>query len=236
MILFNTAVQDKMLPIVHFIQARALGWFFILFLSVIAFISIRLTLENKYKPAISIRKNNVQQHLPDYTITGLRLWRTSMDGRTQSQLSADSLVHYRDDLSSIITNPVLIANTTATDTHSTNKSINQMNMPQHLNIRNLIQAKQAVLRNEGESIEFSGEVNITRTVPNLPSSVLKTEHIILFPDTNQLFSKTETSIVQGKDIIVSKNGIRYAHNDAQLQLNGPIKAILMPKLTPKHSF
>ena len=234
MIFFNTAIQHKTLSIIRFIQARALSWFFMFFLSVIAFISIRLTLENNHKPSISIRENNLRQHLPDYTITGLRLWRTSTDGYTHSQLSADSLVHYRDDLSSIISNPILTANTTAANTHSTNKSINQMNMPQHLNIHNVIQAKQAVLRNEGESIEFSGEVNITRTVPNLPSSVLKTEQITLFPDTNQLFSKTETSIVQGKDIIVSKDGIRYAHNDAQLQLNGPIKAILMPKLTPKN--
>jgi LPS export ABC transporter protein LptC len=218
-----------MLFIIRFIQMRALGWVFIFFLSVVAFVSIRLTLENKHKPAISIRENSLRQHLPDYTITGLRLWRTSTDGRTQSQLSADNLVHYRDDLSSIITNPVLTANTTAMSIHSIDKSAHQISTPQHLNIRNLIQAKQAILRNEGESIEFSGEVNITRTVPNLPSSVLKTEHIILFPDTNQLFSKTETSIIQGTDTIISKNGIRYAHNDAQLQLNGPIKAVLISK-------
>ncbi len=236
MIFSHITIQHSTLSIIRFIQVRALGWFFIFFLLVIAFISIRLTLENNYKPTTSIRENNLRQHLPDYTITGLRLWRTSVDGRTQSQLSADSLVHYRDNLSSTIINPVLTTNTMAASIYSTDKLLNQANTLQHLNVHSLIQAKQAVLRNEGESIEFSGEVNITRTLPNLPSSLLKTEQLILFPDTNQLFSKTETTIIQGKDTIISKNGIHYAHNNAQLQLNGPIKAILMPKLTPKNSF
>jgi LPS export ABC transporter protein LptC len=226
MLTIKTTLSNHWLSIFRFVQVRALSWFFLGVLSLIAIISTRLTLEQNQTLTSKNTPQTLRHHLPDYTVTGLHIWRTSVDGNTQSELSADSLIHYRDDLSSIITNPVLTAKTSSTPESHANSVLFKPN--QHLNIQNVIQAKQAVLRNEGELIEFVGNVHITRSVPNSPSSSLQTERISLLPDTNQLFSKTETTFIQGNHSIVSKNGIEYAHNDAQLQLNGPIKAVLMP--------
>lgn len=245
---FYTYLLSIVQSIIDCIRNRLTQWIFLGVLITIALILTQLSLKynQTHTPVDSNQLRSNYTHLPDYTMRGLYVYLVNLDRQTHSQLSADSLIHYRDNLSSIIINPILIAKTgklidfnKKTNTASNkefNKAFNKntansLTVLNHQNasqivIHNQIKAKQALLRNEGESIEFSGNVVVSRTLPNQPKSLLQTEKIVLFPDSNQLFSQDKIQLTQGNSTIIANNGIHYTHDNAQLYLKGPIQAIL----------
>jgi LPS export ABC transporter protein LptC len=218
----QTATRHFFFAIGRFIRARAFGWGFVAILAAVAIFSGKLALETRPQTARKTKAAVAKNHLSDYEIQGVNIWRTSLDGSTQNHLSADSLVHYRDDLSSVLSKPLLIA------TSAVPVAASPATVLQHRTITNTIRADTAKLRNDGESIEFINAVNIERIVPAMLPSVLTTDSLTVLPDSNTVFSNSAVLLTQGKDTSLSQNGLSYFYTDAVLQLNGPVHAVLMP--------
>jgi lipopolysaccharide export system protein LptC len=202
----------------RFVRARLIGWGFIAVLAVVAYFSARLALDTQYK-APRAAPTVGQKHAPDFTAKNFTVWRSSIDGKTQYQLTADSMVHYRDDLSSVLLRPVIHAKTV-----NPNAGANQ-----HRMIETHIVAGNGLVRNEGELIQFTHAVKVTRTAPNVPVNTLQSESLIVMPDTDWVVTRSPVILTQGKNISVAQGGMEYSHTDADLQLQGSVRTTLAPK-------
>jgi LPS export ABC transporter protein LptC len=220
--MFYSRLQFLTFSLGRTIRARAFGWGFVAILATVALVSTRLVLETQPHNTHKTTATRAQKHLIDYSIQELSLWRSSLDGTTRNHLSAKSLIHYRDDLSSVLEQPLLIAES------SLAPNALAPNPVKHQNIINTLSAKQAHLRNEGESIEFEGDVHVVRQIPNTPNNVLSTDLLTVLPDSSQVFTPSAVTLTQGDNTVTSSTGINYTHNDAVLQLNGAVHAILLP--------
>ncbi len=202
----------------RFVRARLIGWGFIAVLATVAYFSARLALETQYKVPRSAPVVG-QKHAPDFTAKNFTLWRISLDGTTQYQLTAESMVHFRDDLSSVLVKPVIDAKTAgynpATDHHATTQT--------------QIVADKGLVRNDGEIIQFTNAVKVTRSAPGAEKSTLHTASLVLMPDTDWVVTRSPITLTQGKNISVAQGGLEYTHANAVMQLKGPIRTTLAPK-------
>ncbi len=201
----------------RFMRARLIGWGFIALLAIVAYFSARLALDTQYK-APRVAAPVGQKHAPDFTAKNFSLWRSSLDGKSQYQLIADSMVHYRDDLSSVLTKPVIHAKTL-----NQNAGANQHNM-----IQTHIVAGNGLIRNDGELIQFSNTVKVTRTALGMPTSTLLSASLVVMPDTDWVATNSPTTLIQGKNISVAQGGMEYTHTDADLRLKGPVRTTIAP--------
>jgi lipopolysaccharide export system protein LptC len=202
----------------RFVRARLIGWGFIAVLAVVAYFSARLALDTQYKAPRGAPTLG-QKHAPDFTAKNFTVWRSSIDGKTQYQLTADSMVHYRDDLSSVLVKPVIHAKTM-----STNAGTNH-----HPTLQTHIVAGNGLVRNDGELIQLTNAVKVTRTAPGVATSTLQSASLVVMPDTDWVVTRSPVTLTQGKNISVAQGGMEYTHTDADLQLKGPVRTTLAPK-------
>ncbi len=240
----HSSIHLALFAIGRNVRARAFGWGFVAILASIAVFSTRLVLETQPHTAHKTTASTAQKHMLDYSIQDLSVWRTSLDGTTRNHLSAKSLSHYRDDLSSVLEHPLLIAESTlpflpigiaiadADADANTSKPPQSKASPaiQHSHIINTLTADLAYLRNEGESIEFKNGVKVLRQAVDtgLPDSMIMTDSLTVLPDDNQVFTQSAVELTQGDTMLSSNKGIRYKHNDAVLQFDGAVHAVLTP--------
>ncbi len=202
----------------RFLRARLIGWGFIALLATVAYFSARLALDTQYK-APRGAETQVHKHAPDFTAKNFTLWRSSVDGKTQYQLTADSMVHYRDDLSSVLVKPVIHA-----------KTLNpHAGANQHQMVQTHIVAGNGLVRNDGELIQFTKAVKVTRTAPGVAINTLQSDSLIVMPDTDWVVTRSPVTLTQGKNVSVAQGGMEYAHTNADLQLYGSVRTTLEPK-------
>jgi lipopolysaccharide export system protein LptC len=202
----------------RFVRARLIGWSFIAVLAVVAYFSARLALDTQYKAPRSAPTVG-QKHAPDFTAKNFTVWRSSIDGKTQYQLTADSMVHYRDDLSSVLVKPVVQVKTMNPNSGAS----------QHASVQTHIVADNGLIRNDGELIQLTSAVKVTRTAPGVATSTLKSASLVVMPDTDWVVTRSPVTLTQGKNISVAQGGMEYTHIDAELQLKGPVRTTLAPK-------
>jgi lipopolysaccharide export system protein LptC len=202
----------------RFVRARLIGWGFIALLATVAYFSARLALDTQYKAPRSAPVMG-QKHVPDFTAKNFTLWRSSLDGATQYQLTADSMVHYRDDLSSILVKPVIHAKTA-----SPNAGVGR-----HASVDTHIVAGNGLVRNDGELIQLTNAVKVTRTAPGIEKSTLQSASLVVMPDTDWVVTRSPVTLSQGKNSSFAQGGMEYSHMDADLQLKGPVRTTLAPK-------
>ncbi len=202
----------------RFLRARLVGWGFIALLVVVAYFSARLALDTQYKtPRGEIAVG--QKHAPDFSAKHFTVWRSSLDGTTQYQLTGESIIHYRDDLSSVLVKPLIIAKTS-----TPNAKPNQ-----HRSLITTITAGNGMMRNDGELIQFTNAVKVVRKTPDAPLSTLQSESLVLLPDADWVVTRSSVTLSQGKNQSIAQGGMEYSHADADLQLLGNVRTTIAPK-------
>jgi lipopolysaccharide export system protein LptC len=195
---------------VRFFRARLIGWGFIALLLIVAFLSARLALSTQYKMPRTAAMSG-QKHAPDFSAKQFTLWRSSLDGATQYQFSGDSITHFRDDLSSIVVKPLMIAKTKSANT---------------ADLTTTITADHALIRNDGEIVQFTNTVSVTRKTPTAALSSLQSDSLVLAPDINLIITKSPVIVTHGRNQSLAQGGISYSHTDAVLQLTGGVRTII----------
>jgi lipopolysaccharide export system protein LptC len=211
----------------HFVRPRLFGWGFVGVLAVVAYFSTRLALDAQYKTPRSVAAAG-SRHAPDFTAKQFTLWRSSLDGATQYQLQAQSMVHYRDDLSSELVNPTMVAKTQPGGAAAV-ASAARAGLPPPKPVETVIIAGKGLVRNDGELIEFTEAVKVQRSAGNVPLSTLETASLVLLPDSDWVVTRSPVTMTQGKNSSTAQGGIEYSHSDAQLQLKGPVQMVFYPK-------
>jgi lipopolysaccharide export system protein LptC len=205
--------SPALVGVIHFLRARMIGWGFIALLAMIAFFSARLALSTQYKaPRATVSVG--QKHASDFTAKKFTLWRSSLDGASQYQLSGDTIVHYRDDLSSELEKPFITAKTKALNTAY---------------LTTTITADKGVIRNDGELVLLTNHVNVVRKTPNTALSTLQSDSLVLAPDVDYIVTKSPVTVTQDRNQSVAQGGISYSHTDAILQLTGNVHTTIGPK-------
>jgi lipopolysaccharide export system protein LptC len=195
----------------QFVRARLVGWGFIALLTVVAYFSAQLALSTQVKaPRVGAAMG--QQHAPDFTAKTFTVWRSSLDGTTQYQLTGDSLVHYRDDLSSVLIKPLIVATNTVSGKRITT-----------------ITAEHGLIRNNGELLQLTRKVKVVRTLNAAEPSTLESDSLVLAPDINFVITRSPITLTQGANQSTAQGGIEYTHTDSTLQLTGNVRTILNPK-------
>jgi lipopolysaccharide export system protein LptC len=202
----------------RFLRARLVGWGFLLVLAMVAYFSARLALDTQYKAPRSAAPVG-QKHAPDFTAKQFTFWRSSLDGSTQYQLTGDSIIHYRDDLSSVLVKPLIIAKTSAA-----NAAPNR-----HRSVVTTITAGNGLIRNDGELIQFTNAVKVVRKAPDVALSTLQSDSLVLLPDADWVVTRSPVTLTQGGNQSLAKGGMEYSHTDADLQLIGPVRTTVAPK-------
>lgn len=207
----------------RFVRARLIGWGFLAILIAVAYFSARLALDTQYKEARSTPTVG-QKHAPDFSAKRFTVWRSSLDGSTQYQLSADSMVHYRDDLSSVLQNPVVVAKTTVANTGNTTSAANK-----HPTVNTTITAGQGLIRNDGELVQFTQAVRVVRKASHQPLSTLQSDSLVILPDSDWVVTRSPVTLSQGKHQSIAQGGMEYSHSDADLLLTGAVRTTIAPK-------
>jgi lipopolysaccharide export system protein LptC len=185
---------------------------------VVAFFSARLALDTQFKTPRSAAPVG-QKHAPDFTAKQFTIWRSSLDGATQYQLTGDSIIHYRDDLSSVLIKPIVVAKT----------SNPQAKPNQHRQVVTTIVAGNGLIRNEGELIQFTNAVKVVRKAPDAPLSTLQSDSLVMLPDTDWVVTRSPVTVTNGQNQSIAKGGLEYSHTDADFQLAGPVRTTIAPK-------
>lgn len=208
----------------RFVRVRLIGWGFVALLAAVAYFSARLALDTQTRTP---RTNAAvgQKHAPDFTAKQFTFWRSSLDGRTQYQVSAANMVHYRDDLSSVLVKPDIHAITLQAKPGATLSSPTT----QHARMDTHIKADQGLIRNDGELVQFTRNVKVTRTATGVPVSTLQSASLVLMPDTDWVVTRSPVTLSQGKNTTTAQGGLEYTHSDADLQLIGPVTMRLPAK-------
>jgi lipopolysaccharide export system protein LptC len=202
----------------RFLRARLIGWGFLALLAAVAFFSARLALDTQFKAPRSTAPVG-QKHAPDFTAKQFTLWRSSLDGATQYQLTGESIIHYRDDLSSLLLNPLFVA--------KTNKP--QAKANQHRELTTTISASNGLIRNDGELIQFTNDVKVLRKAPDALLSTLESDSLVVLPDTDWVATRSPVTLTNGKNQSIAKGGLTYSHTDAYFQLAGPVRTTIAPR-------
>jgi arabinose-5-phosphate isomerase len=202
----------------RFVRARLMGWGFVAVLAVVAFFSARLALDTQHKAPRELG-STAKKHATDFTAKQFTVWRSSLDGATQYRLTGESITHYRDDLSSVIVKPLVIAKTQLTSPKPN----------QHRSVLTTITAGHGLIRNDGELIQLTRAVKVQRKTPDAALSTLQSDSLVLLPDTDAVLSRSAVTLTLGKHQSIAKGGLDYAHADAELQLIGPVRTTLTPR-------
>ncbi len=221
----------------RFVRARFLGWGFIAVLALIAYFSARMALEPTVKAA-SRSPSSTVRHLPDFTAKHFTIWRNSLDGSSQYQLQAQSMTHYRDDLSTVLLKPVIHITTAPAKPNgvSSVESTGAQPLPalkatntKHARVDTHIVADHGWVRNDGELIQLTQQVKVTRKASGVPTSTLQSASLVLLPDTDWVATHSPVLLTQGKNVANAQGGLEYTHSDAVLDLLGPVRMTLPSK-------
>ncbi len=203
----------------RFVRARLIGWGFVALLAIVAYFSARLALDTQQKTPRGSAALAQTKHAPDFTAKHFTVWRSSLDGQTQYQLTGESMIHYRDDLSSVLVKPIVVAKTSAASAKPN----------QHRYLTTTITANHGLIRNDGELVQFTNAVKVTRKTPTAALSSLQSDSLVLLPDTDTVATHSPVTLSQGKNQSIAQGGLEYSHADAELQLIGPVRTTIAPK-------
>ena len=204
-----------------YVRARWVSWLFVGTLATIALLSSRLALQTKPTTSKAAAGSTVLRHAPDFSATQIVQWRSSADGATRYRIQAAAVTHYRDDLSSVWTLPEIEANAVKSPTQGTTS-----NIPQHSTLRTHIRAQTATAYNDGERIEFAGQVRVDREPAGAVPTALASETLTVLTDTATISTRSAVTLTQGANRSAAESGLSYQHADAILTLNGRVRTTL----------
>lgn len=149
-------------------------------------------------------KDGKLRHDPDYLVEDFAVRRFDPEGRLQHTLRAAEMRHYPDDDSTHVTAPALIYHATP---------------PTRL------EARTALLDNQGRTVTLLGEVRVTRAgAAGTAETVLTTAQLDVFPDDEVAISRAPAILTQGASH-VSGEVLHANQKSALYVLEGSVRGV-----------
>lgn len=122
------------------------------------------------------------RHDPDYWAEGVKLLRFDINGTLQHTLTAEKLLHYPDDDTTIVTRP---------------------HVTYHRQPPVEIAARMAYIGRDGKEVDLVDEVKVTRHAPKdgVPSTTLETRTLKIFPDEEKGSTGDPVVITRGSSVM-----------------------------------
>jgi lipopolysaccharide export system protein LptC len=122
------------------------------------------------------------RHDPDYWAEGVKLLRFDINGTLQHTLTAEKLLHYPDDDTTIVTRPQL--------TYHRQPPVE-------------IAARMAYIGRDGKEVDLVDDVRVTRQAAEggVPSTTLETRTLKVFPDEEKGSTGDPVIITRGNSVI-----------------------------------
>jgi lipopolysaccharide export system protein LptC len=190
---------------------NALAWLPMLLLAMLLWVSVWLV--RNAPQALSSGLKVAPTHEPDYFARNFTLKVYSLEGKLKSFLQGGSSVHYPDTLTNLIEQPVVYA-------------------VSHSGRLTTATAKRSLSNEDGSEIQLFGQAVLHKEgVGHEPGMTLRSEFIHLFANTDSLVTYAPVNIERGNNRF-SANTLRADNLNQHFQLQGRIKALLVPDKKP----
>lgn len=140
-----------------------------------------------------------QRHDPDYSVERFEVRRFDESGRLQHTITGQSLIHYPDDDSTIVTTP---------------------HVTYHQSAQTQVAARAAYIGADGKVVDLIDDVRITRhpaSGDDAPT-VIETRTLRIFPDEERGYTRDPVTVTQGRSLVRgtgmetdNKTGISVLH-------------------------
>lgn len=122
------------------------------------------------------------RHDPDYWVEGVQLRRFDVDGKLQHTLTAEKLLHYPDDDTTIVTKP---------------------HVTYHQRLPLEIEARMAYIGRDGKEIDLVDDVKVVRhgATDDLPPTVLEARTLKIFPDEEKGSTNDPVILTRGASVM-----------------------------------
>lgn len=149
-------------------------------------------------------KDGSNRHDPDYYVANFSVRRFDAGGILQHTFSADLMQHYPDDDSTDVTAPRVVY---------------------HRDPATFITSKTATVDGKGEHVRLINAVRIVRAgAPGKPPTTLTTQHLDVWPDTEQARSDVPVLVVQGLSNVTG-NTLESNNKAGTHVLDGAVRGI-----------
>ena len=151
------------------------------------------------------------RHDPDYIVDGLSAVRTNEQGRIVYTLSADRMVHYPDDDTTVLSQPRFVST----------------RMPQ---APVTITALTARVSSDGDNVYFHDDVKVTRAPYGGRSElVMRTSYLHVVPDSH--YAQTDRPVtITDASMVVHAVGLELNNETRVLKLNSNVRGTYDPRL------
>lgn len=145
------------------------------------------------------------RHDPDFIVSGLNMRHFNLDGSLKHALTAQKMLHYPDDDSTLVIDPSL------TFAHAP---------PTRLS------ARQARISQDGKEVRLSDEVRMVRDADGgAPALLATTSELLVYPDDEIARSDSPVTITQGRSVIMG-TGIEVDNRAHILKLMGRVRGTI----------
>ena len=161
-------------------------------------------------------KPQARRHDPDYIVEKFTTTIYNRDGMAESTISAERMLHYPDDDTTVLTAPRFV-------------SLRSKQAPV------TITAREGLLSSNGENVYFRDDVTVRRAAhADRSEMVLRTTFLHVIPDEN--LAKTDRPVtITDAATVVNAVGMELNSETRVLKLNSRVRGTYDPKLDPKKS-
>jgi len=154
----------------------------------------------------SAPNNGRSRHDPDFIVSNLDMRQFNIDGSLKHSLTARQMLHYTDDDSTLVIDPMLTFYAHAQPTR--------------------LGAHQATVSQDGKEVHLSDEVRMVREASDdSPELLVTTAELQVYPDDEIARSAFPVTISQGRSVITG-SGIEIDNRGRTLQLLGRVHGTL----------
>ena len=147
------------------------------------------------------------RHDPDFIVSGLDMRQFNLDGSLKHSLTARKMLHYTDDDSTQVIDPMLIFYAHAQSTR--------------------LSAQQATVSHDGTEVRLADDVRMVREASDdSPELVVTTAELKVYPDDEIARSAAPVTISQGRSEITG-SGIEIDNRARTMQLLGRVRGTLL---------
>ena len=190
---------------------RLTAWFPLALLAALAALSFWL--DSFVQPPTSGSAAAVR-HDPDYIVDGLEAVRMATDGSVKHSLSAQRMVHYPDDDTTLLTTPRLV-NLEATQAPVT------------------ITANQALVSSNGNDVYFQDNVRVARAAFGTSSELLlRTAYLHVIPDDSLAMTDRPVTITDAATTVTAA-GLELNSETRVMKLRGRVHGTYDPNKSPR---
>jgi lipopolysaccharide export system protein LptC len=156
-----------------------------------------------------VRHPSLRRHDPDYIVERFSITSYDREGRTESELSADRMLHFPDDDTTELVKPRVV--------------YTKARQP-----RVVLTAERGALSQDGDEVFLHGDVLLVRDAgANYPEARMRSEFLHLLRDRSLVRTDQEVSVVEPRRSLFAR-GMEYNNETRELLLSGQVRGDFAP--------